>query len=274
MKKLRSPSLVLAAACVAAANATPALAAGDEGPIRGGTEKFKLNLGTIFSQNDTSLRLEGPGGRGIEFGLEGSNGVKRDTWSTLASGTWRFAPNHRIGFQSFSTRRENTRVTEQERVINDQTIPAGTELKTSAKTSFLVANYQYSLLRDDRMELSAMAGIYGARFKFGFDATNPPRDIESKTTAPLPMFGISLDTFITPRWSFSTFFEGLALKVGDVKGSLSYIGLSTDYMLTRHFGLGVGVSAVHLGADVSKDNGDRSIDWRSSNFFGYGQLRF
>jgi len=66
----------------------------------------------------------------------------------------------------------------------------------------------------------------------------------------------------------------LALKVGDVQGGLSYIGLSTDYMLTRHFGLGVGVSAVHISADVSKDTGDRSIDWRSSNFFAYGQLRF
>jgi hypothetical protein len=265
---LRTLPLALSAAALAA----PALA--DDAWIRGGTEKFKLNLGTILSQNDTSLRLEGPGGRGVEFGLEGGNGLKRDSWSTLASGTWRFAPNHRVGFQSFSTRRENTRVTEQDRVINDQTIPAGTELKTSAKTSFLVANYQYSLLRDDRVELSAMAGIYGARFKFGFDATNPPRDIESKTTAPLPMFGISLDTFITPRWSFSTFFEGLALKVGDVKGNLSYIGLSTDYMLTRHFGLGLGISAVHIGADVGKDSGDRSIDWRSSNVFAYGQLRF
>ena len=163
--------------------------------------------------------------------------MERDTWSTLASGTWRFKPNHRIGFQSFSTRRSNTKVTEQELVIDDQTIPAGTELKTSAKTDFLVANYQYSLLRDDRVELSAMAGIYGARFKYGFDSTNPPRNIESKTTAPLPMFGISLDTFLTPRWTVSTFFEGFALKVENVKGSIAYIGLSTDYMLTRHFGL-------------------------------------
>ena len=260
-------------AFLGAALAAPAFA--EEGPIRGGTEKFKLNLGTILSQNDTSLRLEGPGGRGIEFGLEGSNGVKRDTWSTLVDGTWRFKPNHRVGFQSFSTRRENTRVIEQERVIDDQTIPAGTELKTSAKTSFLVANYQYSLLRDDRVELSAMAGIYGARFKFGFDSTNPPRNIESKTTAPLPMFGISLDTFITPRWTVSTFYEGFALKVEDVKGSISYIGLSTDYMLTRHFGLGAGISAVHISADVSKDSGaEHSFDWRSNNFFVYGQFRF
>ena len=136
-------------------------------------------------------------------------------------------------------------------------------------------NYQYSLLRDDRVELSAMAGIYGARFKFGFDSTNPPRSIDSNTTAPLPMIGISLDTFITPRWTVSTFFEGLALKVGDVRGSVTYLGMSTDYMLTRHFGLGLGISAVHVSADVDKDSGaQHSFDWRSNNFFAYGQFRF
>ena len=215
---------------LAAALAAPAFA--QDLPIQGGTEKFKLNIGGILNQNDTSLRLQGPGGRGIEFGLEG-NGVERDTWSTLASGSWRFQPNHRIGFQSFSTRRNNSRTTQQDLVIKDETIPAGTVLSTSQKTDFLVVNYQYSLLRDDRVELSGMAGIYGARFKFGFDSTSPPTNIESKTTAPLPMFGIGLDTFITPRWTFSTFFEGFALKVGDVKGSVSYIGMSTDYMLTR-----------------------------------------
>jgi hypothetical protein len=264
---------ILPLAFFAAAFAAPALA--QDPMIAGGTETFKLNLGAILSQNDTSLRLEGPGGRGIEFGLEGSNGVKRDTTSILTSGTWRFKPNHRIGFQSFSTRRENTRTTEQELVIRDETIPAGTTLTTSAKTDFLVFNYQYSLFRDDRVELSAMAGIYGARFKFGFDSTNPPRSIESNTTAPLPMIGIGLDTFITPRWTVSSFVEGLALKVGDVRGSVTYVSMSTDYMVTRHFGIGLGVSAVHVGADVDKDNGaQHSFDWRSSSYFAYGQFRF
>jgi len=263
----------LPVALIAAALAAPALA--QEGPIPGGTEKFKLNLGTILNQNDTSLRLEGPSGRGIEFGLEGSNGVKRDVWSVLGSGTWRFAPNHRVGFQSFYTKRSASRTTERELVLDDQTIPAGTQLDSSSKTQFLVVNYQYSLLRDDRVELSAMAGIYGARFKFGFDSTNPPRSIESDTTAPLPMIGIGLDTFITPRWTVSTFVEGLALKVGDVRGSVIYIGMSTDYMLTRHFGTGLGVSAVHVSADVDKDNGaQHSFDWRSNSFFAYGQFRF
>ena len=153
--------------------------------------------------------IQGPQGRGVEFGLEGATGVQRDRWSTLASGTWRFAPNHRVGFQSFSTRRHASKVIDQELVIKDEVIPVGTNLETTAKTDFLIVNYQYSLMRDDRIELSAMAGIYGARFRFTFDSTNPPRDIDAKTTAPLPMFGIALDTFITPRWTISTFFEGL-----------------------------------------------------------------
>ena len=263
----------LPVALIAAALAAPALA--QDGPIPGGTEKFKLNLGTIINQNDTSLRLEGPSGRGIEFGLEGSNGVERDVWSVLAAGTWRFAPNHRVGFQSFSTNRSSSRTTERELVLEDQTIPIGTQLDSSSKTQFLVVNYQYSLLRDDRVELSAMAGLYGARFEFQFNSTTPPRNISSDTTAPLPMIGIGLDTFITPRWTVSTFVEGLALKVGDVRGSVTYIGMSTDYMLTRHFGIGLGVSAVHVSADVDKDNGaQHSFDWRSNNFFAYGQFRF
>jgi len=255
-----------------AAAAAPVRA--DEGPIRGGTEKFRLNLGTVFNQSNTTLRLEGPQGRGVEFGLEGATGVERDKWSLFASGTWRFAPDHRVGFQSFSTRRESSKVIEQELVIKDQVIPIGTNLQTSSKTDFLIVNYQYSLLRDDHVELSAMAGIYGARFKFSFDSTNPPRDINTNTTAPLPMFGISLDTFITPRWTVSTFFEGLLLKVGDVKGKIAYIGMSTDYMLTRHLGLGVGFNAVNIGADVTQDDFRGSFDWRSSSFFAYGQVRF
>jgi len=257
---------------IAAAFASPALA--QEGPVRGGTEKFKLSLGTILSESDTTVRVDGPNRRGVEFGLEDVAGLQRDRSSVLAAGTWRFSPNHRIGFQYFNTRRHSEKTTERDLEIKDQAIPAGTKLDTNANTDFLIVNYQYSLLHDDRIELAAMAGLYGARFKFGFNSTTPPRDITSSTTAPLPMFGISLDTFITPRWTVSTFFEGLLLKVGDVKGSISYLGISSDYMLTRHFGVGLGVSAVKIGVDATKNDFTGSFAWRSQTFFGYVQARF
>jgi hypothetical protein len=263
----RIAAMVLAIPCASAAGA-------DEGPIRGGTETFKLNLGTVLNQNSTGLRIEGPQGRGVDFNLEGATGIQRDRWTTLASGTWRFSPNHRVGFQSFSTRAHAGKTLEQDLVIKDQTIPAGTGLETSSKTSFLIANYQYSLMRDDRVELSAMAGVYGARFKYQFDSTNPPRNIDAKTTAPVPMFGLALDTFLTPRWTISAFVEGLKLNIGDVAGSLGYIGVSTDYMLTRHLGLGLGMTSTHMRADVTQPEFSGSFDWRATSYFAYGQVRF
>jgi hypothetical protein len=262
----------LPVAFIAAAFAAPALA--QEGPVRAGTETFKFSLGTILSESDSTVRLDGPNTRGVEFGLESVSGLQRDRTSLLTAGSWRFSPNHRIGFQSFSTRRHAQKTTNQDLVIKDQTIPAGTNLDTSVDTDFLIANYQYSLLRDDRIELAAMAGLYGARFKFGFNSTTPPRDVSSSTTAPLPMFGISLDTFITPRWTVSTFFEGLRLKVGDVKGSIGYLGMSSDYMLTRHFGVGLGISAVKMSVEATKSDFSGSFDWRSQTIFGYAQARF
>jgi len=72
----------------------------------------------------------------------------------------------------------------------------------------------------------------------------------------------------------SAFFEGLKLKVGDVSGRVAYIGMSTDYMLTRHLGLGVGFSSVNVGADVTSDDFRGSLEWRSTSYFAYGQVRF
>lgn len=245
-----------------------------EGPIRGGTETFKLNLGTILNQHDTELRVDGPNGRGVSFGLEDITGLQRDRWSTMVSGTWRFSPNHRVGFQAFSMNRHSDRVIERELTIKDQVIPIGTQLETTAKTNFLIANYQYSFFRDDRVELSAMAGIYGANFKFSFDSTNPPRDINQKATAPLPMLGVSLDTFVTPRWTISTFFEGFKLKVGDIDGTIGYFGLSTDYMLTRNFGLGVGLNSAAFRVEATASDFSGGFRYSTSSLFAYGQLRF
>ena len=243
--------------------------------IRGGQETFKINFGGILNQSDSSVRVDGPNGRGVEVDLEGIAGLQRDVSSTLLSGTWRFSPNHRIGLQSFSVRRTAQKAIDQTLVIDDKTYPIGTNLSTEVKTQFLIGNYQYSFIRDDRVELAGMAGLYTARFRFRFNSTNPPTEVETKATAPLPVVGLSLDTFVTPRWTISAFAEGLYLKVDNVTGRVGYIGLSTDYMLARNFGVGLGFTSVATGADVEDSSGFRgAFEWRSKSAFAYVQLRF
>ena len=74
---------------------------GDQDLIKQGEENFKVNLGGIINQNNTSLRLDSSSGQSREFNLEDA-GLKEDSSGFLGWLTWRFAANHRIGVQTFA----------------------------------------------------------------------------------------------------------------------------------------------------------------------------
>ena len=244
-----------------------------EGFIPPGTETFKIGLGGVLNEANTNLRLDSSSGRSGEVDLEEA-GLDRSKTSVFLLANWRFAPNHRIGLQGFQVKRDATKITERDIQLRDSLIPAGTQLDVETETRFVVVNYQYSFIHNDTLELAGIAGLYAARFKFAFNASAPPTNVEASTDAPLPMLGLSVDWFITPRWTVSALGEGLAVKVGDVKGRTFHAALTTDYMITRHIGVGVGVAWVNLDLEVSKNDFNGHVDWRMNSFFGYLQGRF
>ena len=241
--------------------------------IRSGEETFKINLGGIINTTDTSLRLDGAAGRSAEVDLENA-GLEDNFTSLLGAATWRFASKHRIGAQVFAIRRSASKTINQTIQLGDNVIPAGTTVSTESKSQFFTANYQYSFIKNSHLELAGLVGFYGARFKFKFDATSPATHVDAHTTAPLPVLGASLDYFVTPRWTVSVFGEGLKMKIGDVDGRVYYTGVSTDYMLTRHFGVGIGYSLADLQVDVDKGDFHGRVGWRMNSLFGYAQARF
>lgn len=245
----------------------------DPQTIKQGEERFKINLGGIVNQNDTNLRIDGSSGQSREINLE-DEGLEEDSVGLLGEVTWRFAAKHRIGLQVFAIARSGSKTTTEDLQLGDEVIPAGTLLSAESKTQFLIVNYQYSFIKNDRLELAGLVGFYGARFKFNFDANSPETHVDKSTDVPLPVLGARLDYFVTPRWTASLFAEGMKLKVGDVDGPMFYAGVSTEYMLTRHFGLGIGYSLANLELDVEKDDFRGSIDWRMNSLLGYAQLRF
>jgi len=241
--------------------------------IKQGEETFKVNLGGIINQNNTSLRLDSSSGSSREVNLEDA-GLQEDSSSFLGEATWRFAPKHRIGVQTFAIQRSGTKVTTQDIQLGDDVVPAGTTLSAESKSQILILNYQYSFIKSDSFELAGLAGLYGARFKFKFNATSPVTDVNRSTDAPLPMLGAHLDYFVNPRWTVALFGEALKMTMGDVEGRVYYAAVSTDYMLTRHFGLGMGYSLADLQVDVDKGDFHGQIRWRMNSLLGYAQVRF
>ncbi len=259
--------MVAAAACASGARA-------DDGWIPGGTETFKLNLGGVVTTNNANFRLDGSGGRGTDIDLESVTGLKEGVTTFFAQGTWRFAPNHRIGLTGFVVDRDRSAVIDRTITIGDTVIPVSTPLTTEAKTQFFIANYQYSFIRNADMELAATLGIYGANFKYRFSAQSPIVNIDKSTTAPLPLIGLSADFYLMPQWTATVFGEGLKLKVGDVDGSMYHVGASTEYMITRNWGAGLGWQLADLKVDVTKSGFNGRIQWRMDGWFAYLQAKF
>jgi hypothetical protein len=261
-------------ACAIVAGICASAARADDGMIPPGMETFKLNLGGILTTNNTNFRLDGSQGRGTDIDLESITGVKSNVSSLLASATWRFAPNHRIGIQGFQIDRDHTLAIDREITIGDTVIPVNTVLSTENKTRFFIVDYQYSFVKNPNMEVAAVLGIYGANFKYKFTAVNPVVDIDKSTNAPLPLIGASADFFLEPRWTVSLLGQGLKLKVGDVDGSMYHFMVTTDYMFARNWGVGLGYQVADFKADVTKGDFRGHVGWRMDGYTAYLQAKF
>jgi hypothetical protein len=174
----------------------------------------------------------------------------------------------------FTSRRRNERAISENLVIGDQDIPVNTVLSTEVKNTFLVANYQYSFFKSENMELAALLGLYTARFKFRFGATEPSVEVERKATAPVPVLGADISYYVDSRWTVSGFGEGVKVRLGDLDAWAVNAGASTDYMLTRHFGVGIGYNITALTLNLEQSGFHGRITWKTQGLMAYGQLRF
>jgi hypothetical protein len=277
---LRTALLAAAAAVIAgAAGTVSAQAFLSQNFIKPGDETLTLNLGGIVNQFNTSLQLNGSTGNGTNLDLE-NNGLARNLTTFEAFGTYRFLSRNRIDFQYFAGKRSGTKTYDTELNIDGNVYPLGATVSAEAKNQFFAADYRYSFVKSDNVEVAGLLGFYGGNFKFNIDATATSNgatktgSTSSSTTVPLPLVGLTLDYYVNPRWKFSANVEGIKARIGDVDGSMLMAGALTDYMLTRNLGIGVRYMYSDLSVDVTKSSFNGSIDWKSSAVSLYAKLLY
>lgn len=247
--------------------------------IKPGDETFTLYLGAIVNQFHTKLRLDGEGSRGSDIDLE-SNGLKKTLASFDVAGTWRFLPKHRIDFQYFSAERSGGRQYDRDITIGDTDFPIGATVSTTAKDRFLIADYRYSFMKTDTVELAGLVGLYGGKFNFDVSATGNEipntRNLSTNasTTVPLPIIGGSVDWYIDPRWKVAGSLAGLKANFHDVDGSVFVATVSTDYMFTRNLGVGLRYMYSDVDVDVTKSSFNGNATWRMNSVSLYAKMLF
>ncbi len=250
--------------------------------IKGGEDTFTLNLGGIVNQFDTRVGLNGGTAQGTPIDLEG-NGLNKSLSSFQASGTWRWAANHRSDFVYFSAKRSGSKQYDRDITWGDNVYMAGFDVNAQAKDEFLFLDYRYSFHKSDALEFAGVLGLYGGRFNFDVSGTvsvaggagaTASASSSSSTTVPLPLIGVSLDWHPQPRWKVSTMLSGMQAKIGSVDGKATVFSLGTDYMLTRNWGLGLTYTYTDVGVDVTKDSFNGRLDWKMNAVMAYATMKF
>jgi hypothetical protein len=248
--------------------------------IKQGDEVLTINLGGIFNQFETTLRLDGQGIRGTDIDLE-ANGLKENLSSFAAGGTWRFWSRNRIDVLYFSAKRTGGRTVDREVVIDDVVIPINASLSIQAKDQFLLADYRYSFVKTDALEFAGLLGFYGGQFEYEVSATRPlsgnQGDLLNRTTSttvPLPLVGATLDWYINPRFKVSGNVSGVKAKIGDVDGHALIAGISSEFMLARNIGVGLGYLYSDIDVDVTKGDFNGNLVWKMNSVAAFLQVKF
>ena len=247
--------------------------------IKPGQETFTLNLGGIVNQFDTSLKLNGESRTGTNINLE-SGGLKHSLSSFDIAGTWRFLDRYRIDMQYFSAKRSGGRSFDSEVTIRDVVFPVGATINTEARDHFFIADYRYSFLKTDEVELAGLIGLYGGQFKFDVTATGnellDARSIQTtaSSTVPLPLIGATVDWYVNPQLKLSAHLAGIKADISDVDGSVLVVGGAVEYMLVRSLGVGLRYMYSDVDVDVNKSRFNGSTTWRMNSVSLYAKLLF
>ena len=246
--------------------------------IKPGEETLVIDLGGIVNRFDTGVQINGQQLTGSDVDLE-RNGLPNNKLSFQAVATWRFLSRNRIDVQYFSAKRggaaSNGNVS-----IRDDTYPLGATVSVEAADKFLIADYRFSFLKTDELELAGLIGVYGGRFEFDFNAAGNAGNVSeststrSSTSVPFPLIGVTIDWYLNPRWKIAGSFEGIKAHIGSVDGRAIVATLATDYMLVRNVGVGIRYMYSDLSADISKARFNGTVDWQMSSVSVYAKMVF
>ena len=220
-------------------------------------DKFKISLGSYFIQ-DTNTEVSvnsSVGNIGTIIDMERDLGTDDRLSVPRLDGYYRFNDKHRLDFAWANVKREGTRTIALQIDIGDETFVANDVIASKVDTTFLKLAYAYSFYKSSKVELSLIAGLNLLDYSLVMDNKTSGRVETADVTVPLPVFGMSMDYTIAPRWLAHFKFETFYLEYDDkIRGSLIDAGLGLEYRVLKNMGLGIDFSRFALDAKVESSS--------------------
>ena len=220
-------------------------------------DKFKILFGSYFVQDtNTEVSINGAVGNiGTTIDMQRDLGTEDKLSVPRIDGYYRFNDKHRIEFAWFNVVRKGTKTISLEIDVGDETFFKSEVIDSKVDTTFFKLAYGYSFYKSPKVELSFIAGLNMLDYSLSVSEKGTGKIETAEVTAPLPVFGISMDYVISPRWLVHYKFETFYIELDDkIRGSLVDAELGVEYRLYKNMGIGLGFNRFALDAKVKSSS--------------------
>ena len=233
-------------------------------------EKFNVQGGAFFAALNNKVTA-GSEGAGVAIDVENFLGLDVQSTVFRLGASYRIGEKrrHRVDLDYLYFNRSGEKNLDQDILVDNNTITAGTRVDTTFNFQIYRAAYSYSFFQDDRMDLAASIGLFVMPIKFEMSAEGlGSSQGEFNFTAPLPALGLRGDFAVTPRWMIRTNIDFFYLEYQSFKGALVDTRIAVEYNPWEHFGFGLGIDNFRLQLE------SESNDYPGANFQGIVKSQF
>ena len=235
-------------------------------------DKFEILFGSYFvADTSTEVSVNGTVGNiGTTIDMQRDLGADDRLSVPRIDGYYRFNDKHRIEFSWFNIERKGTKTISIDIDVGDENFLASEVIDSKVDTAFLKLAYGYSFYKSPKVELSFIAGLNLLYYSVVLDNKTTGKVERADVTAPLPVFGLSMDYTISPRWLVHYKVETFYIELGsEIRGSLLSAELGVEYRLFKNMGLGLAINRFALDAKVNTSSYSGGVTdlYRGSNLY-------
>ena len=244
---------------IAAAGALASLAAHAD------DDRFTLRLGAMQASGD--IRLNG----NVDFAGDTYRYTSDhldfgDDTAPRVEGVFHFSERNRLLFNYFQYDRDKRYSLDEDVVLGDITVPAGSMAKAEAEFALGSVVYDYALVETPTTSFGLQIGAEWARLEGNIYATDGTDSFESRDseTGVAPVVGARFSTHTADqKWGFTAQAQYLDADWGDFNdysGDISRANALVEYRFTRNFGVYAGYDWFKLDVNRAYDDGSAGMD--------------
>jgi hypothetical protein len=248
------------------------------------TDRFNLSLGGYLIDFDSQAAVGFGSGVGSIINLEELLGLDTSQQVFRLDGMYRFNRHNSIAFTYYGVRRTSSGEFEETIDFLDLDFVGRFEAETTV--NLYAFTYRRSFVNNGRTDagmsfglstFDMSVGLEGEVRIIGSDPDEPPlieeRGGREGIIAPVPTLGMFIDHALSPRWILRASAGFLDLDIGDYSGRYIETQITVDFFVSKHVGVGGGLSGSDIKVSYSGDDPFR-FDYRFSGFVFYLSLAY